>query len=140
MFQTKERLNFYDCDPAGIIFFASLLKIAHTVYEKFLAQISPNRNFFFDDELVLPIIHCEADYHKPLKAFDEVDVTVTVKQVGDSSFELNYKFEIASNLYAEAKTVHVCVDKKKFEKTNLPNQLKSKLKENLMQRMRESKD
>lgn len=130
MFQTKERLSFYDCDPAGIIFFASLLKIAHTTYEKFLAHISPNRNFFFDKEFVLPIIHCEADYHKPLKAFDEIDVSVVVKDVRDNSFELNYKFEIDSKLYAEAKTIHVCVEKNKFEKTSLPIQLKEKLNEN----------
>lgn len=137
MFHTKERLSFYDCDPAGIIFYASLLKIAHSAYEKFLAQIIPNRNFFFDEELVLPIIHCEADYYKPLKAFDEIDVSVIVMAVKDNSFELNYKFEIDKKLYAEAKTVHVCVDKKKFEKTNLPNQLKSKLNEKLMPRIRE---
>lgn len=137
MFLTKERLNFYDCDPAGIIFYASLLKIAHTAYEKFLAEISPGRNFFFDEEIVLPIIHCEADYYKPLKAFDVIDVSVIVKEVRDNSFELNYKFEIDNKMYAEAKTVHVCVDKKKFEKTNLPEQLKLKLNENLMPRMRE---
>lgn len=127
MFQTKERLSFYDCDPAGIIFFASLLKIAHTAYEKFLGEISPVRNFFFDKELVLPIIHCEADYYKPLRAFDEINVSVIVKEVRDNSFELNYKFEIDSKLYAEAKTVHVCVDKNKFEKTSLPVQLKENL-------------
>jgi len=137
MFLTKERLNFYDCDPAGIIFFASLLKIAHTAYEKFFAEISPMRNFFFDDEIVLPIIHCEADYYKPLKAFAEIDVSVIVKEVRDNSFELNYKFEIDNKLYAEAKTVHVCVDKKIFEKTNLPNQLKSKLNEKSMPQIRE---
>lgn len=137
MFLTKERLNFYDCDPAGIIFYASLFKIAHTAFEKFLAYISPDRNFFFDDELVLPIIHCEADYFKPLKAFDEIDVSVIVREVRDNSFELNYKFEIDSKLYAEAKTIHVCVDKTKFEKTNLPNQLKSKLNEKSMPRIHE---
>lgn len=131
MFQTKERLSFYDCDPAGIIFFASLLKIAHTTYEKFLAHISPNRNFFFDKELVLPIIHCEADYYKPLKAFDEIDVSVVVKEARDNSFELNYKFEIDSKLYAEAETIHVCVEKNKFVKTSLPIQLKEKLNEYL---------
>lgn len=87
MFHTKERLSFYDCDPAGIIFYASLLKIAHTAYEKFLTQIIPNRNFFFDEELVLPIVHCEADYYKPLKAFDEIDVSVLVREVKDNSFE-----------------------------------------------------
>lgn len=137
MFQTKERLSFYDCDPAGIIFFASLLKIAHSAYEKFLADISPNRNFFFDNELVLPIIHCEADYQKPLKAFDEMVISIVAADVRDNSFELNYEFKVDGDLYAEAKTVHVCVDKTKFEKTSLPDQLKVKLNENRLPRMHE---
>lgn len=131
MFQTKERLNFYDCDPAGIIFFASLLNIAHTAYEKFLAKISPGRNFFFDEKLILPIIHCEADYNRPLKAFDEVDVNVTVNKLRENSFELNYKFFMGDKLYAEAKTVHVCVKKNEFKKTNLPDEFKKQLGKHL---------
>ena len=123
MFQTKERLSFYNCDPAGIIFFADLFKIAHTAYEKFLLKISPERNFFFDEEMVLPIIHTEADYYKPLKAFDEVDVNISVGELRENSFELSYKFMINDEAYAEAKTVHVCVDKKSFKKTNLPEEL-----------------
>lgn len=127
MFLTKERLSFYDCDPAGIIFFASLLKIAHSAYEKFLEQISPGRNFFFDGELVLPITHCEANYYKPLKAFDEIDVTVDVKEVRENSFELGYSFKVGEIICADAKTIHVCVDKKSFEKRQLPSELKEKL-------------
>ena len=131
MFQTRERLSFYDCDPAGIIFYASLLKIAHSAYEKFLREISPERNFFFDKELVLPIIHCEANYHKPLKAFDEIDIEITVKEVRSNSFELNYTFEVSDVLHADAQTIHVCVSKQTFKKINLPENLKQKLGENL---------
>lgn len=127
MFQTKERLSFYDCDPAGIIFYASLLKIAHTAYEKFLTEISPSRDFFFDEELVLPIVHCEADYYKPLKAFDEIDINISVNKLKENSFELHYKFTINDEFYAEAKTVHVCVDKKTFSKTVLPDEIRNGL-------------
>ncbi len=132
MFQTEERLSFYDCDPAGIIFFASLLKLAHTAYEKFLGEISPTRNFFFDKELILPIIHCKADYHIPLRAFDKIDISVLVTEVRNNSFEIVYKFEVDNKLYAEAKTIHVCVNKNNFQKTNLPEDLKKGLQENLM--------
>lgn len=128
MFQAKERLSFYDCDPAGIIFFASLLKIAHTVYEKFLAEISPARNFFFDKDYVLPIIHCEADYLKPLKAFDEIDVSIVVKEVREKSFELSYNFFVKNELYATANTIHVCVNKNDFTKTSLPEEFVNALK------------
>ena len=132
MFQTKERLSFYDCDPAGIIFYASLLKLAHTAYEKFLSNISPGRNFFFDSEMVLPIIHCEANYYKPLKAFDEIDIKIVVNELRKNSFELNYSFEKNGSLFADAQTIHVCVNKIEFKKVNLPEKLKTGLNQHLL--------
>lgn len=128
LFQAKMRINFYDCDPAGIMFFANIFKFAHTAYELFLNNISPERNFFFDDELVLPIIHSEADYKKPLKAFQEIDCRVEVNELRNSSFELHYTFLVDGKIYATASTVHVCVAKETFEKCNLPGSLKDALR------------
>ena len=123
MFRKKLRLSFYDCDPAGIIFYASIFKLAHSVYEQFLSEIVPERNFFFDKEYVLPIIHSEADYLKPLRPFDEVEIELKVVDLRDSSFELNYIFFIDNVSYAEVKTVHVCVRKENFNKEKLPEAL-----------------
>ena len=123
MFRKKLRLSFYDCDPAGIIFYASIFKLAHSVYEQFLSEIVPERNFFFDKEYVLPIIHSEADYLKPLRPFDEVEIKLKVIDLRDSSFELNYIFFIDNVSYAEVKTIHVCVNKESFNKEKLPEAL-----------------
>ena len=131
MFQTKLNLHFYDCDPAGIIFYANLFKLAHIAFEEFLNSISPERNLFYDNEIILPVIHSEADYKKPLKAFDRPVCKVVVKDLRDSSFQIQYIFSINDEVYAEASTVHVCVDKKSFQKTNLPEYLKQKLSEEL---------
>lgn len=134
MFNANIRVYFFDADPAGIIFFASLFKYAHSAYENFLSSLNLERDFFFDDEVVLPIVHAEADYLKPLKVGDELKVDVWVSKLMKSSFELSYKFhDVDLDIAAMAKTVHVCVSKKDFKKTELPSELYYKLLKHLLE-------
>lgn len=128
IFEYALRIDFSDCDPAGIIFFANLQRKAHTAYELFMKDISPERDFFADREFVLPIINAESKFYLPLKAGDEISVLLSVSILKDSSFELHYKFKKGGKLTAEVKTVHVCVDKKSFVKTGLPENLRDALK------------
>lgn len=132
MFTTKVKVYFYDADPAGIIFYASLFKFVHAAYEDFMRSLHTERNFFFDRDYILPIIHADADYVKPIKVADELRVDVVVSLLKNSSFELSYKFYKEDGQFAAlAKTVHVCVLKEKFEKIELPKDFYEKLKTNL---------
>jgi YbgC/YbaW family acyl-CoA thioester hydrolase len=132
MFTTNEKVYFYDADPAGIIFYASLFKYVHAAYEDFLRSLNPERDFFFDREYILPIMHAEADYVKPIRVGDELRIDVVVSLLKNSSFEISYKFYKNGNQFAAlAKTVHVCVLKEKFEKIELPKDFYEKLKTNL---------
>ena len=132
MFSTKVKIYFYDADPAGIIFYASLFKYVHAAYEDFMRNLHTERDFFFDKDYVLPIMHAEADYVKPIKVGDELRVDVVVSSLRESSFELSYKFYKNDNQFtAIAKTVHVCVLKDGFKKITLPKDFSDKLKINL---------
>lgn len=90
-------------------------------------------NFFDSIDFVLPIIHTEADYKKPLKPGDKIICEIGVGSLRDSSFELNYTFRIGNELHAEVKTVHVCTSKKDFSKTTLPDFLRTALSAHLIQ-------
>ena len=132
MFTAKVKVYFYDADPAGIIFYASLFKYVHAAYEDFMRSLHIERNFFFDRDYILPIMHAEADYVKPIRVGDELRIDVNVSQLKNSSFELSYKFyKNDSQFTALAKTVHVCVLKDKFEKIELPKDFYEKLNANL---------
>lgn len=132
MFSTKVKVYFYDADPAGIIFYASLFKYVHAAYEEFLRNLHTERNYFFDTDYILPIIHAEADYVKPIKVGDELRIDVQVSALKNSSFEISYRFYMNDNQFAAiAKTVHVCVDKNAFKKIELPGEFYEKLKINL---------
>ncbi len=129
MYQTNVKVYFYDADPAGIIFYASIFKFAHYAYEDLMRSFNLKRNYFFDDELILPIIHTQADYFSPIKVGEKLLISVTASQLRDNSFELSYKFTDENDLIrASAKTVHVCVRKDNFKKIKLPDDLFEKLK------------
>ena len=132
MFTTKVKVYFYDADPAGIIFYASLFKYVHAAYEDMMRSLHTERDYFFDKEYILPIIHAEADYVKPIKVGDELRIDVLVSLLKNSSFELSYKFYKDDGMFtAIAKTVHVCVLKEEFKKIELPKEFYNKLKTNL---------
>lgn len=129
MFQTDKKVYFYDADPAGIIFYASIFKFAHYAYEDLMRSLNLDKNYFFDDEVILPIIHAQSDYFSPIKVGEKLIISVTISQLRDNSFELSYKFtDVNDIIRASAKTVHVCVDKKTFKKIHIPEQLLEKLK------------
>ncbi|MCX7875029.1 MAG: acyl-CoA thioesterase [Melioribacteraceae bacterium] len=127
MFTSNIKVYFYDADPAGIIFYASIFKYVHAAYEDFLRSLSTQRNFFFDQDYILPIMHAEADFVRPIKVGDELKVELVVSMLKKSSFEITYRFYRDNEFTAMAKTVHVCVYKGKFEKIELPKDFYEKL-------------
>ena len=131
MFTANVKVYFYDADTAGIIFYASIFKYVHAAYEDFLRSLSTERNFFFDRDYILPIMHAEADYVRPIRVGDELKIEVSVSLLKNSSFEITYRFYRENQFTALAKTVHVCVLKEKFEKIELPKDFQEKLKAHL---------
>lgn len=131
MFKQKIKVNFYDCDPAGILFYANLFKFAHKSYEAIIESFKLREEYFDNNNFVVPIIHTQGNYFIPMKPGDEIEVSVYVSQIRNSSFELTYNFTKGdSNTCAQVNTVHVFVDKVSFEKINVPAEILENLKAN----------
>jgi len=117
MFTVKRRINFYDCDPAGILFYAKLFEICHSVYEEMINSFKLKENYWSNDSFVVPIIKTDGAYFKPLRAGDIVSINLSVTLLKGSSFELTYEWiNNAGELAAKARTVHVFVNKKRWKK------------------------
>ena len=130
MFAIKHKITFSETDPGGILFFAEYFKIAHTAYESFFMSLDLDRNYFIDDNYILPIVHSSADYLLPLRFGDEIECELNVGDICETSFELNYNLFIGDKTAARLVTKHVAVLKREFKKTALPADLRTKLKEN----------
>lgn len=124
MFTIKRKINFHECDPAGILFYANLFSISHSVYEEMINSFNLKTNYWSNDEFIVPIIKTDGAYFKPLKAGEIVSINLTVTLRKENSFELTYEWiDRAGELAAKARTVHVFVDKKRWVKIPIYNDI-----------------
>ncbi|KAB2908625.1 MAG: acyl-CoA thioesterase [Ignavibacteriales bacterium] len=127
MFLVEKYISFGDCDPAGVIFFSRVFDIAHTVYEKFLFDNNLG-DYFANREVLIPLVHAEADYKKPLRTGDIVNAVVRLAELKECSFKLSYSiFDKSGKVAVTIKTVHTTVTKAEFKKCPVPEDLKTAL-------------
>ena len=133
MFIAKRKINFYDCDPAGILFYAKIYELCHSVYEEMIQSFDLKENYWTNDDYVVPIIHSEAAYHKPLVYNSFVEIELSVSTISSSAFKLAFTCKNDNGeLCVEVKTTHVFVDKKTWKK----KQIKNDVREGLIQHLK----
>jgi len=126
----KLTVRLHDTDAAGILFFANQFVFIHDTYEELLRQLGFSiAAALRDGSYIVPIVHAESQYLKPLTVGDEITVTVQVAKIGETSFVLEYELiGIDDTLVGKAKTVHVAVSKQTQNKIELPEKLLHALK------------
>ncbi|QQS37478.1 MAG: acyl-CoA thioesterase [Ignavibacteriales bacterium] len=128
MISIKRKVSFYDCDPAGIIFYSKIFDYCHSAYEELINSFKLNESYWNNEEYIVPIIKSEATYSKAIKYGDVITIELNVTQIKSSSFELEY---ICKNENGEVTntvmTVHVFVDRKNWKKINIPEVINKKL-------------
>ncbi|ACK65892.1 thioesterase superfamily protein [Rippkaea orientalis PCC 8801] len=121
-----------DTDAAGVVYFASLLSICHEAYEASLEASGIDlKSFFRDSEVVIPIVHAEIDFFRPLYSGDRIIITLTTLQLKDTEFEITYQVGLVapqSSLIAKAKTRHVAINPQTRQRTPLSESLMQWLK------------
>jgi 1,4-dihydroxy-2-naphthoyl-CoA hydrolase len=128
MFIYKIKINFFDCDPAGILFFARVFNLCHSAYETMIKSFSLKEDYWDNSEYVVPISSSEAKYYKPIKYGETITIELTVEQLRNNSFELGY---LCNNemgeVCAKVKTIHVFVDKHFWKKKEITGEVKAGL-------------
>lgn len=133
MFKSKRKINFYDCDPAGILFYAKIYELCHSVYEEMIQSFNLSENYWINDDYVVPIIHSEAIYNKPLLYNSFVEIELAVTSISSSAFKFSYNCKNEKGeLCVEVKTTHVFVDKKTWKKKQIKDDVLSELNRHLI--------
>jgi 1,4-dihydroxy-2-naphthoyl-CoA hydrolase len=128
MFTSKRKINFYDCDPAGILFYAKIYELCHSVYEEMMQSFNLKENYWSNDDYVVPIIHSEASYHKPLVYNSFVEIELSASSISSSAFKLAYTCKNENGeLCVEVLTTHVFVDKKTWKKKQIKDDVREGL-------------
>lgn len=100
-------------DAAGLLFAPRLLEMAQDAFEALqtAAGVSMAERLRGPGP-ILPTVHCEADFLRPMRLGEVVDVEVTLQKLGRRSFTLSYRFcSSGGEDLARAVTVHAAVDR-----------------------------
>ena len=125
------KVQLHDTDAAGILFFGHQFEMAHDAYQAFLES----RGFSFADvlaegEILIPLVHAEADYLKPLTVGDQLVIELSAAGISTHSFTLSYDFRRPDGeMVGTVKTVHVTMARADNQKIELPAPLRKALDE-----------
>lgn len=115
------RIEWGDCDPAGIIFFPNYFRIFdHATAMLFEAALGMTKFEMFKilEFTGWPLVRTQARFLKPTRFGDDVNVTSTIT-FGRSSFEVAHKLSLNGELCAE------CSEKRVWTVRDAQGQLKS---------------
>jgi 4-hydroxybenzoyl-CoA thioesterase len=126
-FRSRFKVRFGDVDPAGIVYYPTLVHYNHVALEDFFADhlgvdyaavLSRHR-------IGLPAVRLEMDFHAPLRFGEGVEVETLIERVGTTSVHWRHLLyrQGGDRPVAEARVVTVCVDLERFEKRELPDWL-----------------
>ena len=127
-FISHNKVRMHDTDMAGILYFPRQFRFAHDALEDFIESEGMTfERVFKQEKFVFVIRHAEADYLLPLHVGDNLDVHLTVGNIGTTSFTLDYNIYRGKDLVGTAQTVHVCLNSDTRHKVNVPDRLREAL-------------
>ncbi len=144
-FVYTRRVEFADTDMAGIMHFSSLFRFMESAEHAFIRSLGYSVTLNeIDPALGLPRVRAEADFRRPFRFEDEIEITLTVREKRARS--LTYAFELRRvgdperHIGATGAITVVCV--RRDENGNmrahpLPSELVDRMEEAPQQRARE---
>ena len=101
-FTYSRRIAFHDTDAAGIVYFANYFRLAEEAETHALASLATAEVF---RSFAYPRVHAEADYHAPLRFFEEVSVQARITRIGSASLHWEFLISGPAGLCATVRCV-----------------------------------
>ena len=127
-FVDPRAIRFQDIDAAGIIFYPRVLEMFHDAYGALLAFAGcPLGDVVKQGKWIAPVRHAEADYFKPLRFGDVVQVEICRAHVAETEVALGYRVVRAGEVCVVGQVVHTFVDCATFTRMPMPESLRRAL-------------
>lgn len=107
-FSSKQTVEFYDCDPMGVVWHGNYLKFMEKARGEFLKMIDYSYNKIFQEKYVFPIVEERVKYKSSLRLEDKFEVVTSLDEYRN---RLVHSFEIRCDerICIIARTVQVAL-------------------------------
>ena len=125
------RVEFGDCDPAGIVFYPNFFRWMEAAEVDYLASRGLNVALRWEGRPVgFPRVSAACDFVKPVTFMDELDIAVRVERVGGKSVTYAFEFSKGGEAVARGRVTSVCCLVRPdggIEAIEIPEALRAKL-------------
>jgi 4-hydroxybenzoyl-CoA thioesterase len=102
------RVAWFDCDPAGIVFYPRILAYMNEAAHAFLEHAGfPLSRLAEQGVIGVPMVSLSVEYTKVLKLGDRATIETEVTDIGRSSIKFAHKLFVGQDEAASAKEVRV---------------------------------
>jgi 4-hydroxybenzoyl-CoA thioesterase len=134
-FRSQLKIRFGDIDHAGIVYYPRFLHYFHVALEEFFGQeLKIDYPVLIDEYRIgLPTVHLEADWSRPLRYGDLIEVEVSVLKFGKTSITFGYRVfkQGEAEPWTVGHNVTVCLDMDTFKKRDIPDWLRQRLEKQI---------
>ena len=135
----KRTVRFGETDAAGVVHFLELFRWCHEAWEEslekygiVLQEIFPTNQINTSQlDVAFPVVHCEANYFKPLYVGDSIKTELYPEKINDFSFIIRFKFKKNGEQIGLTKIKHVSINPITREKCSLSKQINLWLNESV---------
>ena len=126
--ELKRHVRFGDTDAAGVMHFHQLLRWCHEAWEDSLQRHGITAESVFPGcrgqatwpDVALPVVHCEADFVRPVHGGDCLQVLLEPQRLDPGSFEVRSRFQIDEIDVARGLIRHVAISTNTRQRCPLP--------------------
>ena len=117
-------------DAAGVIFYPKVFELEQELFERWLEAGGFSLRDMLERRLApTPIVHCEADYRRPVRVGDRMTVRLAAIEIGRSGYSLQWSFLLEGELVMSARVKRVAIDVEAGESVDLPEAFRAWLEE-----------
>ena len=124
-----ERLvHFGDTDAAGVMHFHQLLRWCHEAWEESLERYGIAAGSVFPGcrgqqrwpAVALPVVHCQADFNRPVHGGDRLQVHLEPQRLDPGCFEVRSEFHLDATVVACGLIRHLAIRSDSRQRCALP--------------------
>jgi 4-hydroxybenzoyl-CoA thioesterase len=126
-FTRRKLIRFHHCDPAGIVFYPQFFYLLHEIQEDFLAHIGFPEHALIGSGTGVPVVDLKVEFKGMCRHGDEVEITLRLSKIGNSSMGMEYEIEDGGKLKLRARAVVVYSTVPDGKPVRIPDDLRNAL-------------
>lgn len=123
------RVYLEDTDAGGIVYYVNYLKFMERARTELLRQMGSQFGELYDQGLQFVVHSLDAQYRKPARADDELQVSARVEKIARTYILFHQQVKRGEELMCEARIKVACIDAVKHKPAAIPPELQQQFAE-----------